>query len=207
MRIVPGKAALPEVSRRIGWVMLLLSAGGCGTAQGVGGAPGMPPADAGRGGDALYRLDVRHPSVQQAIDPEGTRPQGYKFVQIEVAAVTNPQRHPLTFDVRYQSNDSAITFLGSFSLYPADHPGTFIVPTLGKVKNEGAILLSMVTPDKVSDQDPLSVAVRPMTFTNGAAPLGNSSEQRDRRRLFATDGVPETPAAEASPPGIAPIRS
>jgi hypothetical protein len=114
----------------------------------------------------LLHLDIRHSTVQQAVGPSGGPPEGFKFVRVEVEAVVNPKRHPLTFDVRYRSGGTS-TFLGSFSLYPSDHPGNFLVPTLGRVRAGGALLLSMVTPDTVGADDPLSATVRPMTLTNG----------------------------------------
>ena len=48
--------------------------------------------------------------------------------------------------------------------YPADNPGKFIVPTQGKVKQGGAVILSMVIPDEVSPQDTIKVSVRRMKF-------------------------------------------
>lgn len=167
MRVLPGKAALQKAFGRVSVIVLFSSACNCGTAQSVTDGEAIRPIDAERGGDVLYHLDVKHPTVQQAIETHGTSLQGYKFVQIEVAEVTNPKRHPLTFEVRFQSKENVTAFLGSFSLYPSDNPGTFIVPTLGKLKDEGAIILSMVTPDMVGEQDTVSVAIRKMKLVNG----------------------------------------
>lgn len=166
MRFRPGRAPLPQGGRRAGLVILFLSTCLCGTAPWAGGE-GAGSSDAEHGNDTIFHLDVRHPSVQQAIEPEGASVQRYKFVRIEVAEVTNPKRHPLTFELRYRSKAKVDTFLGAFSLYPADNPGTFIVPTLGRLKDEGAIMLSMVTPDLVGDRDALSVTIKRMTFVNG----------------------------------------
>jgi hypothetical protein len=146
----PAKAALSGVGWRVGLCVLSLSAAG----------------GAERDDGALLHLDARRPTVQQAVGPAGGPPEGFKFVRVEVEAVVNPKRHPLTFDVRYRSGDT-LTFLGSFSLYPSDHPGNFLVPTLGRVRAGGALLLSLVTPDTIGEDDPLSVTVRPMTLTDG----------------------------------------
>jgi hypothetical protein len=148
-------------------VLLFSAAGRCATPPPAGDGEAIRPAETGHGDGTPYHLDPRHPSVRQAIEPRDPLPQGSKFVQIEVAKVTNPQRHPLKFEVRYQSGDNPSTFLGSFSLYPSDHPGTFIVPTLGRLKDEGALVLSLVTLDAVGDRDTISVEVRKMKFVNG----------------------------------------
>lgn len=117
--------------------------------------------------DTLYYLDINKPSIQQAIDPRNAGREGYKFVQIEVAEVTNPKKHHLTFEVRYQSKSNVNAFLGSFSLYPSDNPGKFIVPTQGKLKDEGAIVLSLVTPDRVGSRDTIRVAVKKLRLLKG----------------------------------------
>jgi hypothetical protein len=57
--------------------------------------------------------------------------------------------------------------LGSFSLYPADNPGKFIVPTQGKVKDDGAIVLSMLILDKLNADDAVEVAVKAIRFVSG----------------------------------------
>jgi hypothetical protein len=114
--------------------------------------------------DALYTLDVSHPSISQSIEPANGQAESAKFVQIEVADVLNPKRYALTFEVHYQPTSTAKIYLGSFSLYPADNPGTFIVPTQGKVENSGTIVLSMVIADKVNTGDPVKVRVKKIKF-------------------------------------------
>lgn len=116
--------------------------------------------------DTLYYLDLRKPSVTQPLETRIGGP-AYKFVQVEVTEVLNPKKYPLTFEVRYQSKDNVKTYLGSFSLYPADNPGKFIVATQGKVKDEGAIILSFVIPDKVDTRDTIKVTVKKIKFLKG----------------------------------------
>ncbi|MGH9929109.1 MAG: hypothetical protein ACREA9_07770, partial [Pyrinomonadaceae bacterium] len=58
-------------------------------------------------------------------------------------------------------------YLGSFGLYPSDNPGKFIVATQGKLKNEGAIVLTLVVPEKVDARDPVRVGVKKIKFVNG----------------------------------------
>jgi hypothetical protein len=73
------------------------------------------------------------------------RRQGDKFVEVKLGKIVNPSRSALTFKVHYQ-NDQRQTYLGSFSPFPADQPGTFLVATQGQVNNGGAIVLTLVTP-------------------------------------------------------------
>jgi hypothetical protein len=167
MKALPCKAALRRAICRNGLLVVFSSACGCGTTPWVRGAGEIRPVDAAQGEGALYHLDFKNPSVQQAIETLGGSPQAYRFVQVEVAEVANPRNHPLSFEVRFQSKDGAMTFLGSFSLYPSDNPGKFIVPTQGRLKGEGAIILSMVTRDTIGGQDPTRVAVKRMRLVNG----------------------------------------
>lgn len=117
--------------------------------------------------DTLYYLYPGKPTVEQTVDLKGVQAGAYKFVHVEVARVTNPKRLPLTFEVWYQQKDKEKLFLGSFSLYPADNPGKFIVPTHGKLNDGGAILVSLVTPSKAVSRDTLSVAIKKITFIKG----------------------------------------
>ncbi len=118
--------------------------------------------------ETLYYLDANKPSIVQPIETKkGESLEDYKFVQVEVTEVVNPKRHPLSFEVRYQSKNNVKTYLGSFSLYPADNPGKFIVATQGKVKDEGAIILTLVTPDKIDPADTVKVTVKKIKFLKG----------------------------------------
>ncbi len=115
-------------------------------------------------GDTLYHLDAHKRSIVQPIDPKDIPIECCKFVQVEITKIVNPKLHSLTFEVSYQSKSEVKTNLGSFSPFPADNPGTFIVPAQGKVKNRGAITLTLVIPDKIDDGDTVQVTVKRMTF-------------------------------------------
>ena len=106
--------------------------------------------------DTLYYFDINKKSVSQPFDAMIMQ-ERYKFVQVEVTKVTNPKKHPVTFEVHYQMTNNEKTFLGSFSLYPADNPGKFIVATQGKLKNSGSIILSLVMPEEVGPNDAIKV--------------------------------------------------
>jgi hypothetical protein len=114
--------------------------------------------------DILYYLDVSNPSISQTIEPANDSVEGARFVQVEVAEVLNPKKHALTFEVNYLPRDGAKVYLGSFSLYPADNPGKFIVATHGRVEKEGSIVLSMVLVDKIDARDPIRVGVKRIKF-------------------------------------------
>jgi hypothetical protein len=62
--------------------------------------------------------------------------------------------------VSYQPNGEKNIYLGSFSLYPADNPGKFLVATQGKLGSEGAIILTLVVPEKIDASDRISVTVK-----------------------------------------------
>ncbi|HKV36765.1 MAG TPA: hypothetical protein VJP89_20665 [Pyrinomonadaceae bacterium] len=109
--------------------------------------------------EPLYYLDLNKPRIEQSIDSGDREVEGSKFVQVEVAEVHNPQKYPVKFEVSYQPKDQEKIFLGSFSLFPPNNPGKFIVATQGKVKGEGKIILSLVTSDAKAG-DTLKIGVK-----------------------------------------------
>ena len=120
--------------------------------------------DLGNSSEKLTYLDAERPRLIQSIEPSDRVTADVKFVQIEVVEVQNPKGYTATFKVEYQPKDSEAVLLGSFSLYPSDNPGKFIVPTQGEVKNHGAIILSLIVPDDFKTGDVLKVGVRRIKF-------------------------------------------
>ena len=111
------------------------------------------------GSDAtLSYLTLTSRSVTQPVEPNEVS--GARFVQVEVTEVENRKKLPLSFEVRYQAKDNSRIYLGSFALFPADNPGKFIVATQGKVKGDGAIVLTMVISEKVDAEDVVRVAIK-----------------------------------------------
>jgi hypothetical protein len=98
-------------------------------------------------------------TVSQAIAHDAGSPETFKFVEIEVVKVVNPMRHPVRFEVFYEVGD-AKELLGTFSLFPADNPGKFIVPTQGKLKSEGKLILSFILPEDAAKDDELRIDVK-----------------------------------------------
>lgn len=117
------------------------------------------------GRDNLHHLDLDHPTVTQPIESNDAA-EARKFVRVEVTEVINPKKYAVTFAVDYLMNHDTRIRLGEFSLFPADNPGKFIVPTQRKVKNQGALVLSLHTPDTVGRGDELRVTVQRMRFVN-----------------------------------------
>jgi hypothetical protein len=112
-------------------------------------------------GDAragLQYLDLEHKSLVRHVELS-SRDLPVKFVQIRIAEVNNPHRTGLTFDVEFQSDNGKRIALGTFSLYPADHPGTFIVATQGQVKSAGSVIVTYHTTDPVDPAAPPVVGV------------------------------------------------
>ena len=120
-------------------------------------------SDGGKG-DSLFHLDLKTRTVVQAIEAQDGVDPGTRFVQIEVVSVTNPKRYALLFQLSYQPRNGEKIYLGSFSLYPADNPGKFIVATQGKLKNEGSLALTMVLSDEPEPQAAVKVSIKKMTF-------------------------------------------
>jgi hypothetical protein len=115
--------------------------------------------------DSLHDVELGKP-FEQRVDSATLLRGPYKFVEIEVVEVTNQKRHPLTFEVSYRTSRGDQTRLGEFSLYPPDNPGKFIVPTQGKVREVGTLVLSVTTPDRPIGDDVIRAGVRPLRFAD-----------------------------------------
>jgi hypothetical protein len=147
----PARAVL----RATGWGLGLILAGAA--------AARVPQND----DDRVRYLDARSPAFSQPIEGEKPGPAQSRFVEVRVVEVVNPDKVPLTFEVWYKASAEAKVFLGGFSLYPADNPGRFIVATQGKVKDEGAIVLSLIIPDTAPNRGRIRVAVKRLTLLKG----------------------------------------
>jgi hypothetical protein len=110
--------------------------------------------------EKLSYIDLQHPSLVQPIDSNDTTAEGSKFVKVEVVEVVNPKKYPIALQVHYETRAKQRIYLGSFGLFPADNPGKFIVTTRGQVKNEGAIVLTLVKPDKLEPSDIIKLGIR-----------------------------------------------
>lgn len=91
--------------------------------------------------NAMQYVDAPNLSVTAPVKAD-TSATAAKFVVVEIATVTNPRSLPLSFDVAFRSDGREVP-LGSFSLYPPNNPGRFIVATQGKVSPGGEIVVTL----------------------------------------------------------------
>lgn len=120
--------------------------------------------EAAESDETLYHLDLNKTQIEQPVEPGNREVEGSKFVQVEVSEVNNPQKYPVKFEVSYQPKDQEKILLGIFSLFPPNNPGKFIVPTQGRVKGEGKLILTLVTSDQAKAGDTLKVGVKRLQF-------------------------------------------
>ena len=111
-----------------------------------------------------YELSLAHPTVHQLVGADVASPRTQSFVWIEVTQVRNPQRIPLSFEVGFQPGQGEKIRLGSFSLYPPDHPGRFIVATGGKLQAGGTVSVTLVPLQRAGDEARIRVRLARLTF-------------------------------------------
>lgn len=111
-----------------------------------------------------FRLDLENRSVTMPLGPGLADPASARFVEIEISEVQNPKKIRLTFEVHHQRDDRDQVLLGTFSLYPPDNPGKFIVGTRGRLRSGGTIVLSMVVLDKAGPEDTVQVTVKQISL-------------------------------------------
>lgn len=107
-----------------------------------------------------FQLDLENRSVTMPLGPGFTDPASARFVEVEIAEVQNPKKIRLTFEVHHQSDGGDPVLLGTFSLYPPDNPGRFIVPARGRLRSGDDIVLSMLVLDKSGPEDTVRITVR-----------------------------------------------
>ena len=120
-------------------------------------AKAPPPAGAPAAG--LRFLDPRRPTLSQHLDVHQRDVGRERFVRIRVVEVRNPRRTGLAFDVDFRADDGVATHLGTFSLYPADNPGTFIVPFRRGATLPGSVVVSFHATDKVDPAAPPVIGI------------------------------------------------
>jgi|ERR1044071_9236886 hypothetical protein len=111
-----------------------------------------------------WSLTSTRTNIAQKIGPELAEPQKQKFVQIELVSIVNPRKEPLLFEVYFQPENGDRSLLGTFSPYPPDNPGKFIVPTKGRLETGGSVVLSMILPGSTASKDSVKVEVKRLTY-------------------------------------------
>ena len=124
--------------------------------------PGGLDKKPGESGETKY-VDAKNPSIARAIHPSD-QAENAKFLQIQVVEVQNPKGYTATFRVDYQPKTGEKIFLGAFTLYPSDSPGTFIVATHGYVKSDGSIVISLFVPKNYRAPDVLKAGIGRIQF-------------------------------------------
>jgi hypothetical protein len=116
--------------------------------------------------DSLHRLSLREPTLRRSLDSTtATDRLRHRFVRVQVTEVTNPSRVALSFELSYLVS-GVTTPLGTVSLFPADNPGRFIIPTLGRLRDSGELVLTLVSPDAGAGRDAVRVTVRQLAFVD-----------------------------------------
>jgi hypothetical protein len=126
---------------RVAALAAFLVTSGCGAAE----PPAQQQQRSATAEVAMQYLDSAHPSIVQPIDTAAIA--AARFVRVEVAKVDNPRKYALSFNVDFRDSDGNSVRLGTFSLFPADNPGTFIVPVQHQLRTGGSIVVSLVIVD------------------------------------------------------------
>ena len=111
-----------------------------------------------------YTLDLTRRSISQAIDDNVAAPHTRKFVKIDVTNVFNPHMIPLSFNVHYRTLQGEERLLGTFSLFPPDNPGSFLVATQGQLKTGGAVIVSLIPLEQTDMPKELRIQLKRLTF-------------------------------------------
>jgi hypothetical protein len=120
-----------------------------------------PDERPGSTAEAGHVLDLERRSASQAIAWGSVEPSRFKFVEVEVTQVVNPNRRGLTFEVGYRHPGREDVALGMFSLFPPDRPGTFLVATGGELTREGEIVLTLKPVEPLAIEDAVRVSLAP----------------------------------------------
>ena len=116
--------------------------------------------------DSVHHLDLASPTLTQSIAAIRTGRMSDRFVKLSLIAVTNPARLSLSFEVHRRGADGTDVLLGSVSPFPADHPGTFIVPTRGLLRTGDSVRVTLVCPDSGAARREVRVTLGPIAFTD-----------------------------------------
>lgn len=143
--------------RRVVWIACCVLLAAC---RSSAGGEAIAGAAAPAGGEATHSLSVSNPTVVEAIPPDLAEPQRQKFVQVELTDVHNPNRIPIAFEVRYRPEVGDEILLGTFSPFPSDNPGRFIVATGGRLRPGGSIAVSLVLLRKIAPSSEIRVGLR-----------------------------------------------
>lgn len=112
-------------------------------------------------------LDASHRQVEQRVCRNVAELRARRFIEIVVSAVHNPARRRLVFEVGYRGRERPEVRLGLFSLFPPDNPGTFLVPTGGRLRPGGTIVVRMLPLDSIAPEDSVRIEMRRFRLRGG----------------------------------------
>lgn len=113
-----------------------------------------------------HTLDLVNTEMVQLVDKMQTESASRKFVQIKIAEAVNPKKTPVSFNVYYQDIEGNKNLLGTFSLFPPDNPGTFIVATQSKLQTGGKVIVAMMPLEQVTQDDEVRVVLESIAFVD-----------------------------------------
>jgi hypothetical protein len=116
------------------------------------------PPDAS-GSRPMHVIDLSHPSFAEHVDLHDSDGGVSDFVEVRIVQVDNPRRIGVLFEVSFVPDSGTPVRLGSFSLFPPDNPGRFIVATQHRVRSAGSIVVSLRTVQPIDDSTPLAIGV------------------------------------------------
>jgi hypothetical protein len=112
-------------------------------------------------GERVHQVDLASPTALEILPAALVDLERSRFVQVELMELANPRRTPIGFEVRHRAESGAEKLLGTFSPFPPDNPGRFIVPTGGKLGSGGSLAVTLVLLHEDSPRDdPLRVKLR-----------------------------------------------
>ena len=106
-----------------------------------------------------YVINADNLSVIYQVQHADIKPQHKKFVQIKIKRVINSSKIPLSFSVYRLPISAKKIFVGTFSLFPADNPGNFIVATQGKFQIDDRIVLALDAIETIDKNSDLQVII------------------------------------------------
>lgn len=99
----------------------------------------------------LLTLSAANTSFEIPFNTQEAQVARARFIRIELVNLNNPAQLALVFHVDLLTPQGQRIELGTFSPFPADRPGIFIVATAGKVRSSGTLKVWMETPDGAGD--------------------------------------------------------
>ena len=113
--------------------------------------------------DSTFVLDIEQSSISIEVDRYGFT-ESNQFIEIEIVEVKNPDNYPVTFEVHKKGANQAKPQLGTFSLYPNDNPGKFIVAVGENIGNGDQLIIKLVLPDGAKNKNDLTITGGTISF-------------------------------------------